>query len=160
NWDFGAPAIVDLNGDGHPVIISGGRVISGSGTVLWQASSGYRGGSHYAGSGGIAVDLNNDGHMAVLFGAAGYSAAGQELWLNPSVGDGVDAIGRFNPNDPYPEIVVVGNGQVSLLDHTGKLIWGPVALPGGGNGGAPIVADLDGDGIPEIGVAGRADYVV
>ena len=159
-WDFGAPAIVDLNGDGHPVIIAGGRVISGTGTLLWQASNGYIGGSHFAGSGGIAVDLNNDGHMAVLFGASAFSPTGQLLWQNSTVGDGIDAIGRFNPADPYPEIVVVGRAQVSLLDHTGKLIWGPVALPGGGIGGAPIVADLDGDGIPEIGVAGRSNYAV
>ena len=160
NRDYGGPAIVDLHGDGHPVIVAGGRVISGSGTVLWQASNGYVGGSHPNGSGGIAVDLENDGHMAVLFGASAFSADGQLLWQNNTVGDGFNGIGRFNPADPYPEIVVVGTGKVSLLDHTGKLIWGPVALPGGGLGGAPIVADLDGDGIPEIGVAGYGDYVV
>jgi hypothetical protein len=158
--DFGGPVIVDLHGNGHPVIIAAGRVISGSGTLLWQTSNGYVGGSHPTGSGGIAVDLDNDGHMAVLFGASAFSADGHLLWQNSTVGDGVDAIGRFNLDDPYPEIVVVSHGKVSLLDHTGQLIWGPVALPGGGIGGAPVVADLDGDGIPEIGVAGSSRYTV
>ena len=40
------------------------------------------------------------------------------------------------------------------------MIWGPVAIPGGGNGGPPTVADYDGDGQPEIGVAGAARYAV
>ena len=34
------------------------------------------------------------------------------------------------------------------------------AIPGGGYGGAPTIADFDGDGKPEIGVAGASRYVV
>lgn len=39
-------------------------------------------------------------------------------------------------------------------------MFGPVALPGGGRGGPPTVADFDGDGLPEIGVAGAGSYSV
>jgi hypothetical protein len=35
-----------------------------------------------------------------------------------------------------------------------------VALPGGGQGGAPTIADVDADGLPEIGVAGATRYTV
>ncbi len=47
-----------------------------------------------------------------------------------------------------------------MLDHNGNIIWGPVLLPGLGRGGAPIVADFDGDGVAEIGVAGANNYTV
>ncbi|PYR27430.1 MAG: hypothetical protein DMF98_06000, partial [Acidobacteria bacterium] len=72
---------------------------------------------------------------------------------------GLVALGNFN-SDPYPEIVVVSAGRVFLLDRFGQIIWGPVALPGGGRGGPPTIADVDGDGIPEIGVAGLSRYSV
>ncbi len=35
-----------------------------------------------------------------------------------------------------------------------------MAIPGGGSGGAPNIADFDGDGAPEIGTAGGNNYVV
>ncbi len=95
-WDFGAPAIVDLNGNGQPVIVFGGHVISAGGQILWSTTNGYRGGSHPNGAGGIAVDLNNDGHTAVLFGASAFSSTGDLLWQNSTVGDGIDAIGQFD----------------------------------------------------------------
>lgn len=38
--------------------------------------------------------------------------------------------------------------------------WGPVSIPGGGEGGPPTVADFDNDGQPEIGVAGVTNYAV
>ena len=47
-----------------------------------------------------------------------------------------------------------------LLEHTGAVKWGPVAVPGGGRIGAPTVGDFDNDGQPEIGVAGASRYVV
>ena len=55
-----------------------------------------------------------------------------------------------------------------MLNHDGTdaEVWNPpsraagVPFPGGGEGGAPTIADLDGDGIPEIGVAGARYYTV
>jgi hypothetical protein len=38
-------------------------------------------------------------------------------------------------------------------------LW-TVSVPGGGSGGAPTVADFDGDGLPEVGVAGLSQYSV
>jgi hypothetical protein len=50
---------------------------------------------------------------------------------------------------PNPEIVIVSGGQVYLLEHTGQIKWGGVSIPGGGNGGTPTIADIDGDAQPE-----------
>ena len=54
---------------------------------------------------------------------------------------------------------MVSGGAVYVLEHDGQLKWGPLALPGGGLGGAPSVADVDADGAPEILVAGDAILV-
>jgi hypothetical protein len=40
------------------------------------------------------------------------------------------------------------------------VVFGPIAIPGGGTGGAPTVADFDGDGRPEFAAAGRGYYAV
>ena len=54
---------------------------------------------------------------------------------------------------------MVGNSQVAARDGlTGALLW-QVPVPGTG-GGAPNVADFDGDGGAEIGIAGLAAYTV
>jgi len=83
--------------------------------------------------------------------------------------------------DPYPEIVFPAAGHLLLLDHDGSQVWSvPIPLdqprieqiygiadctgsqekacqPGGG---PPTVADFDGDGEPEIGLAARWYYLV
>ncbi|MBI3729842.1 MAG: carboxypeptidase regulatory-like domain-containing protein [Burkholderiales bacterium] len=158
-WLFwGGPSIADLDHDGKPEIILGNTVLNSDGTTRWKGS-GYTG-TNFAGALSIVADINLDGNPVVIAGAQAYRGSdGATLWQNTDVGDGPAAIGNFT-GDRYPQIVVVSYGKVSLLDHTGKIIWGPVQLPGGGYGGAPIVADLDGDGIPEIGVAMGSRYVV
>ena len=46
---------------------------------------------------------------------------------------------------------------MTAYDQDGSILW-QSPVPGGG-GGAPVIADLDGDGLAEIGVAGRSNYV-
>lgn len=155
---WGGPSVADIDGDGRPEIVVGNTVLNANGSLRWQGS-GFQGEiSSVTGPLSIVADIDLNGKAEVVAGAAAYSNTGQRLWQNNTVGDGFTAIGNFNA-DPYPEIVVVNRTGIFLLDHNGAVVWGPVVVPGGG-GGAPVVADMDGDGVPEIGVAGAERYVV
>lgn len=154
---WGAPSIADIDGDGIPEIIIGRQVLNNNGTVRWTGSGG-TGAQGGRGPLSLVVDLDLDGSPEILAGNTAYRASGATYWTS-AVPDGFTAIGNFDA-DPYPEIVLVSGGQVYLLDHNGKVKWGPKAIPGGGIGGAPTVADFDNDGQPEIGVAGSTRYTV
>jgi hypothetical protein len=157
-WYWGGPSVADLDHDGKPEIIIGNAVLNPDGTTRWKGS-GYSGTNSFSALSAVA-DINLDSNPVVLAGAQAYRGSdGATLWKNSTVGDGLVAVGNFNL-DTYPEIVVVGRGRLSMLDHTGKIIWGPVTISGSGNAGAPTVADMDGDGIPEIGVANASRYTV
>jgi hypothetical protein len=155
-----AVAIADIDHDGDVEIIHGRRAYDHTGKLLWEGTGDYGGETTY-GTLPIIVDLDGQGAMEIVAGRTVYRANGSILWHRadlPAVG-GFTAIGNFN-QDENPEIVLVTGGKVYLLDNLGKTIWGPVTLPGGGNGGAPTVGDFDGDGQPEIGIAGATRYVV
>ncbi|MCP4137971.1 MAG: PKD domain-containing protein [bacterium] len=154
NW--GAPAIADINNDGTPEIVLGRQVLNSEGTVLWTGTGG-RGAIF--GPLSFAADINLDGSLDVVAGNTVYNNDGTILWQDLSFSDGANAVANFD-DDAYPEVVLVSDRSVRLLDHDGVLLWGPVAIPGGGRGGPPTVADFDNDGLPEIGVAGSYRYVV
>lgn len=155
-WD--GVALADLNHDGQVEIINGNRVFDSNGDLLWEGNRD-NGGISY-GHLSIAANIDNTGDMEVIAGRTVYDSTGSVVWHQSRIpDDGFNAVGNFDADD-FAEIVLVAKGQVYLLDNTGEIIWGPVALPGGGNGGAPTVADFDGDGQPEIGVAGSSRYVV
>ena len=94
-------------------------------------------------------DLCPDGFPAVA-GFAGYGAA---MGLDPA--------------DRHPVIAVASKGFLRIQDWTGGLLLNPVPLPADPDcnnefnaGGAPTIADFDGDGLPEVGIAGQGGYVV
>jgi hypothetical protein len=153
---WGAPAIADLNEDGSPEIVVGRQVLSNSGAIAWTGTGG-RGTSGTIGPLSLVSDVNLDGSPDVVAGNTVYSASGA-IQAQASVADGYTAVGNFDA-DPEAEIVLVA-GSVYLLNHDMTLKWGPVAIPGGGTGGPPTIADLDGDGQAEIGVAGATQYTV
>lgn len=155
----GGLALADADGDGK-VEVAYGRTVFRIGdriTKVFEGSRGYGGGLHRALSLFADLDLAPNGHLELLTGNTAYRTDGSELWYNPNVGDGYSAVADFD-GDKKPEVVVVSAGNLLILDGaTGKILAGPLALPGTGSGGPPTVADFDGDGKPEIGVA-KADF--
>ncbi|MFO0796118.1 MAG: putative Ig domain-containing protein [Gemmataceae bacterium] len=159
----GGAAIADLDGDGKAEVLWGSTVLNYDGSLRWNGANipgtGYGvNAAERVGALSVVADLDMDGVPEVLAGRTAFRADGSVYW-NANVPDGFVAIGQFD-SDPFPEVVLVANGQVYLLNHDGSRIWGGVTLPGGGRGGPPTVADMNGDGVPEIGVAGAVRYAV
>lgn len=160
---WGGASLADLDGDGKSEIIVGCAVLEHTGQLRWTAPANRRGcGDNAVGPLSLVADLDLDGRPEIVAGRMAYRADGKVYWTARVSDDGFNALGNFD-DDPFPEVVLVSRGQVFLLEHDGKLKWGPVNLPGGtmkGNGGPPTVADVDGDGRPEIGVAGGRAFTI
>lgn len=155
NW--GAPSLADIDQDGFPEIIIGRQVLDSEGNLLWTGTGG-RGSQSNVGPLSLVSDIDLDGIPEIVAGNTVYDNAGN-IEVQAPLPDGSPAVGNFDDDD-YAEIVLVSNGAVWLLEHTGAVKWGPVYIPGGGAGGPPTIADYDNDGQPEIGVAGATRYAV
>ena len=153
---WGGPSLADLDGDGTVEILNGATVFSHTGARRWTGVDGAGGGS--SGPISFAADIDQDGLLEVVNGRAIYRHDGTLHCRNTSLPQGLAGVGNFDA-DPRGEVVVVGNGKVSLMDDDCQVLW-TTFLPGGGLGGAPNIADLDADGAPEIGVAGEKFYTV
>jgi len=163
----GTIEVADFDHDGVPDVVVGCRVLNGldiSDPMLdiIDAGSCVSGGWESP----IVADLDMDGEVELSNGLMALNHDGTPLW-----GGGLSgnlAVADLDL-DGLPEIVNIGGGQVRVQDGaTGAVLIGPggtwvdgtFALPGGGTGGPPTVADFDGDGLPEIATAGRGAYVV
>ncbi len=153
--EWGGPSLADLDGDGTVEILDGNRVYSNTGALKWVGSDGM-GGAQYTGPVSFAADIDGDGQQEVINGRSVYRADGSLKCANTDIPSGLSAVGNFD-GDTKGEIVVSGNGKVSLLDDDCTLLWS-ADIPGGcvnGCGGAPTIADLDHDGQPEVAVVGE-----
>ncbi len=160
NVSFGAPSIADLDGDGQAEVIHGGAVLDSAGVLRWSVRTAAGTHSSYPSSLTAAYDVDGDPELEVVGGNAVWNHDGTVLWENTMLEDGYVAVADFF-DDMQPDVVVVHQGSVSIRrGNDGMVLWGPVAMPGGGRGGPPTVADFDGDGLPEIGVAGSTAYAV
>ena len=154
---WGGPSLADLDHDGTTEIVFGATVLNADGTIRWQGNRG-------SGKGlANVVDLDGDGNPEIVAGRTAYRADGSIYWDRSGISsisaNSTSSIGNFD-DDPFPEVVSVINGmRLALYEHDGTPIW-LTQLPNTGNGGAPTIADFDGDGEPEIGVAGASRYVV
>jgi len=97
-----------------------------------------------------AADLSDDD-----FNPEGYCAVADVLGEDTQAAPSPD-----NPLDGVPEVIVVADGHVLILDPAGSLLRN-IAIPSAGvQGGAPNVDDFDGDGFPEIATALETRYAV
>lgn len=160
--EWGGASIADINGDGYGEIIVCATAIDHSGKVMWRGSKGR--GQVTLGCQSSVADIDMNGELDILAGNTLYNKSGTIIWYKDDIPDGLTAVGNFD-NDLLPEIVLVSDGAyVYLLNSDGSTIWGPVDIPGrAGNakgGGLPTLADFDGDGHIEIGIANNSAYTV
>ncbi|HEY0094980.1 MAG TPA: kelch repeat-containing protein, partial [Archangium sp.] len=165
--EWGGPSLADLEGDGTVEILDGNRVYSNTGALKWVGSDGM-GGALYTGPVSFAADIDQDGIQEVVNGRSVYRADGSLKCANTEIPHGFAGVANFD-EDPAAEIAVAGHGQVSLLDDDCTLLWtrsvhytdpGQSFPTQPGHGGPPNIADFDGDGQVEIGLAGDWNYTV
>ncbi len=177
---WSGPSLVDLDNDGRPEVLRHGMVFDGrtgvylGGESVMPTIRGYS-----AGGFSVVVDIDEDDEMELVTGSGVYRwdvptrAWVRESWYQRGdctgggCGEGHVAVANFGAytspqvNDPaLPEVAVASAGHIRIDTMDGRTVFGPVALPGGGTGGPPTVADFDGDGLPEVAAAGAQAYTV
>ena len=156
----GAPAIADLEGDGNVEIIYGPIVLDGtSGELRWSREDvGWQGTNYRFGPLSCVADLDGDGDQEVIAGKRAYRADGSLMWeLDLSIFlDGFCGIAEIFSESAGPEVVLHSRGYLRVVGgRNGDLLW-TQRVRGRGRpaaGGAPAIADFDGDGRAEIAVA-------
>ena len=151
----GGPTIANIGVDGFPPhIIVGNFVWNRGGAVVGTYPYNPCGTGRYL---SCVADLDGDSLPEVIAGNCVFGS-GSCGWWRSDLPDGFNAIANFDKLG-NPEVVLVGNGNVYVLDGLTGTTRCSVSIPGDG-GGPPCIADFDGDGVPEIGVAGDSKYVV
>jgi len=168
---WGGPSIHDLDDDGKPEIIYGATVYRADGCIV-SNSLGFP--AYSAGLVPVIADVDEDGKMELVQGdaihewnSATNDWAPEAYFVAGAVAAGQVAIAELG-NYPLAafggqdraEVVVVSTGTIRVQTLEGTVVFGPIVIPGGGNGGPPTVADFDGDGRREFASAGGTQYVV
>ncbi len=164
------PSIHDIDRDGAPEIIVGARVfafesVAGSFSLrsVFDASP-----CTVTSATSVVANLDGDPELEITCGGVAYDTDGRLMWPMTGAVAGYAAVADLDV-DGAPEVIMVRSGSVTVRDGaTGALRMGPggswydgaLAIPDGGEGGPPTVADFDGDGLPEISAAGRGAYAV
>jgi len=156
-----APALADLEGDGEVEVILGNLIVEGATGELRTKIDAVGTYAAYPeiGFNSFALDLDGDGNQEIITGKSIHNSEGQtHCSLGEEAADGFPAAADMT-GDGYGEVVVVGNGQLTIFDRDCNLLL-EKTLVGEGNGGPPAIADLDGDGQAEIGIANATHYAV
>ncbi len=157
----GGIALGDMDGDGFVEVAYGKSVYTTAGgglTLLFEGTAGV--GRSWSQALSVLSDVDGDGQLELVAGQTAYKIDGSILWNRDDIGDGFVAVADMD-QDGAADVVLVQSGKVYLLDgSSGQTKLGPAVLPSNGFGGPPTVADFDGDGHPEIGVAQKEFYAV
>lgn len=152
----GGPALADIDEDQEPEIVIAATVLDNRGRIRWSSGPGTGENRNGYGALSAVADLDFSGRQEVVGGNSAYRTDGSTFWHNAALDDGFNAVADFD-DDRFPEVVLVSRQRVYVLEHDGTVKWGPSILPGPAEDnwcGPPTVADVDGDGEVEIGVAG------
>ncbi|HEY3357059.1 MAG TPA: VCBS repeat-containing protein [Polyangia bacterium] len=168
------PSLADLDDDGVPEALLGGVVYDATGKVVDD----HLGALHTMGTGifPVLADVDGDGRVELVDGATAYSfdpPTHQYVLRASGLGTAgwtaVADFGTFGANpaadsfttlDQLAEIAVVGGGLARIQTVDGRVVFGPVSLPGSSGGGPPTIGDFDGDGLPELAAAGSDSYTI
>ncbi|MHB8416807.1 MAG: FG-GAP repeat domain-containing protein [Myxococcales bacterium] len=172
NCEWAGPSIADVNGDGLPEVVFGGVIHDRGGRILGESLGML---PYSQGQIPVLANVDLDGGPELLTGDAVYG-------FDPSIGDwalapyfappapltaGFTAVGRFGsfplpgqPDPGYAQVAVASSGTVRVETIDGRIVFGPYALPGSAGGGPPTVGDFNGDGQPDIAVAGSDSFTV
>ncbi|HZF56290.1 MAG TPA: VCBS repeat-containing protein [Polyangiaceae bacterium] len=167
---WSGPSIHDLDNDGQPEIIYGATVYRADGCRV-DGSLPFP--VYSKGVIPVIADVDEDGKMELVRGDAIHEwDAAAAAWVAEPYFTGAPAAGQvavaelgsfplasFGGQD-RAEIVVVSTGKIRVQTLEGTIVFGPITIPGGGTGGAPTIADFDGDGRREFASAGGNQYVV
>ncbi|MCB0256271.1 MAG: hypothetical protein KDI55_21335, partial [Anaerolineae bacterium] len=180
---LGAPAIGNVDADPEPEIVTNAdktlAVLDSDGTLLWSTTF-----TDYVVP-PLLADMTGDGLLDIIAADYGDGAAGRPtdlrlydfnlgtpslVWsvpitpairtngLNGLLGSHAvgDIDGQQPGGDPGPEIVISHNGNVTVLDADGSVVWNTPLEPG--NPGGVSIADIDGDGEVEIVTGMKYEY--
>ena len=169
------PVLADVDGDGDVEVIGGtSRVqVIDIDRATGELSLRYRteptaacGNNSYRTCIPVVVDVDVDGEVEIVVGHYVFDAAtGAIEQIGTGLSDAFVGVANFD-DDPEGEIVRVDAGLLHIVNHDFTTVWGPIPLASRddeasiGAGGPPTIGDFDGDGRPEIGIAGARVYAV
>ena len=168
------PSIADIDGDGKVEVIVEGGILDGATGALKHAFTPALD-THF-----VVSDIDGDGQLDVITSDRGYHADGT-LFVDTKLGGTWPAVADFD-HDGVPEVVLVDTTAHTVAlwhyDATQAAKFTLVRAPVDMNlkfatnhcgtteygythgGGPPTVADFNGDGTPDVGLAGGIGYVV
>jgi hypothetical protein len=156
-----APVISDMDHDGLPEIVAGRVILNFDGSTRGVGALG-RGSYGIVSVAGFTTsesavsavsDLDLDGVEEVIVGNAMYSPDGTAIWSDPSGDDAMIGVANLD-DDEFGEFIAISWDTVRAHDTDGSIMWGPLQIPTANIVSTPAIGDLDGDGMPEIVIAG------
>lgn len=155
-------ALADVDGDGTGEIWADGALLDHRGVVEWEDAAGA---GVFGGAIGFAANIDGDPELELLTGFGAWEPDGTRLWIEDTPEGHVRSSALADVDAaPGPELIAVSSEELRVVDpRTGldRVPPIPIGMPAGvAFAGSPAVADYDGDGGPEIGLAAEDRYLV